>query len=138
MDRMLMTFVALAITVGGILSFWSSNLIGKRLSRAENATIPITCQSALFKFYSGSYNKTSQTLYLVLENKRSVDLRLEKIYIFYPDEMLNFTLNQVLAGNMLKSVLVNNIEDGFISGEVKSNCPNVAASFRRAQISQRP
>jgi hypothetical protein len=134
MDRMLMTLVALAITVGGVLSFWSSNLIGKRLSRAENVTIPITCQSALFKFYSGNYNKTSKTLYVVLENKRSIDLGLEKIYVFYPDRMVNFTLNQALGGNMLKSIIVNNVENGFISGEIKTNCPNVAASFRRSQI----
>jgi hypothetical protein len=138
MDRMLMTLVALAITVGGVLSFWSSNLIGRRLSRAENVTIPVTCQSALFKFYSGSYNKTSKMLYLVLENKRSIDLSLEKIYVLYSDKMLNFTLNQALAGNMLKSIVVNNVESGFISGEIKTNCPDVTASFRSSQISQYP
>ncbi len=126
--------IGVVMGIVGMFSLWGSTLVGKRLGGAENATPVTTCQSAVFKFYSGKYDRSTKNLYLVLENQRSIELRLDKLYLFYPNNIVSFEINRTLEGNILKSININNVEDGFASGTIKTNCPNTAADFSYSQL----
>jgi len=126
--------IATVMGIVGIFTLWGSTLVSNRLGGAENATPVTTCQSAVFKFYSGKYDSNTKNLYMVLENQRSIELRLNKLYLFYPKNMVSFELNNTLEGNILKSINVNGIEDGFSSGTIKTNCPDVSADFSYSQL----
>jgi len=138
----------LAVIVGiiGILTLWVSALVkqneveklGIGVDLRKNATgntIPTdSCTSASFRFYSGKYDKTNMNLYLVLENQRSVDLMIKKLYLFYPNNVETFELNNTLEGNILKSFNVPGVKNGFESGTIKTNCPGVEADFSYSQL----
>jgi hypothetical protein len=128
----LLTVVIMGIA--GIFTLWGSNLVSNRLGGAQNATPVTTCQSAVFKFYSGKYDRNTRNLYLVLENQRSIELKLNKLYLFYPNNMVSFGLNSTLEGNILKSINMNGVEDGFSSGAIKTNCPDVSVDFSYSQL----
>ena len=125
--------IATVMGIASIITFWGSSLVEQTLP-PENRTEEL-CHAALFRFYSGNYDKSSKSLHLILENQRSIDLRLEKLYLFYQDGMETFELNEELNGNMLKSIDMTGIEDGFSSGTIKTDCPEVSADFSYSQVS---
>lgn len=126
--------IGVVMSIVGIFSLWGSTLVKERLGGAENVTPVTACQSAMFNFYSGKYDRSTKNLYLVLENKRSIELRLNKLYLFYPNNMVTFELNKTLEGNILKSINIDKVEDGFSSGTVKTSCPDVSADFGYSQL----
>jgi hypothetical protein len=126
--------IGVVMSIIGVFTLWGSTLVKERLGGAENVTPITVCQSAMFNFYSGKYDRGTKNLYLVLENQRSVEIRLNRLYLFYPNNMVTFELNKTLEGNILKSVSINGIEDGFASGTVKTNCPDVSADFGYSQL----
>jgi len=125
--------IATVMGIASIITFWGSSLVEQTLP-PENRTEEL-CHAALFRFYSGNYDKSSKSLHLILENQRSIDLRIEKLYLFYQDGMETFELNEELNGNMLKSIDLTGIEDGFSSGTIKTDCPEVSADFSYSQVS---
>lgn len=127
-----MAITAAIVTFGAIISFWAANLVQEKLP-SENSTAEM-CHAALFTFYSGSYDAPSKKLNIVVENKRSIDLKLEKIYLIYEGNVKSYDINQTLEGNMLKSVIVKEVDDGFTSVEIKTNCPDVTTSFKRSDL----
>lgn len=127
--------IAVTMTIAGILSFWATSFVQKGLPEVENTTQQTICLGAKFRVYSGSYNSTSQGLALILENQRNVDLTLDKLYIFYPNNRLEtYQLSGILANNELKPINVSNIEDGFEYGQIRTNCPEVYASFTYSEV----
>ena len=132
--REIYILMATIMGIGGILTLWGSTLVRERLGGAQNATPVTTCQSAVFKFYSGKYDRNTKNLYLVLENQRSIELKLDKLYLFYPNNMVTFELNKTLEGNILKSININGVEDGFTSGTIKTNCPDISVDFSYSQL----
>ena len=125
--------IATVMGIASIITFWGSSLVEQTLP-PENRTEEL-CHAALFRFYSGNYDKSLKSLHLILENQRSIDLRIEKLYLFYQDGMETFELNEELNGNMLKSIDLTGIEDGFSSGTIKTDCPEVSADFSYSQVS---
>jgi len=133
MVREIFLLTAAIMGIASIFTLWGSILVRERLG-PENATSITTCQSALFKLYSGKYDRSTKNLYIVLENQRSIELKLDKLYLFYPSNMVTFGLNNTLEGNMLKSININGVEDGFTSGTVKTDCPDVSLDFSYSQL----
>ncbi|MDI6826238.1 MAG: hypothetical protein QMD36_03530 [Candidatus Aenigmarchaeota archaeon] len=131
--RTVYMLTAVIMSIAGIFTLWGSNLIRQRLNTTENTSIEI-CASASFRFYSGRYDKNNMNLYLILENQRSIDLKLEKLYLFYPNAIETFELNKTLEGNILKSFNIPRVRDGFNSGTIKTNCPDVSADFGYSQV----
>jgi len=132
MDRMVVLLTASIMAIAGIFTLWGANLIRRTLP-PENTTGEV-CHAALFRFYSGNYEKDTKKLILILENQRSVELRLENLYLIYGENVKTFPLNERLEGNMLKSLVVNGVDDGFTSGTVKTNCPEVSLYFKYSQL----
>jgi hypothetical protein len=130
-------FVLLAavFAIAGMLLYWSNSLVSKSLTKNENTTaLQTDCTSALFILYSGKYDSSTKNLVLVVENKRSNDLNLESVYLFYQNEMKTFTVNDLLKGNQLKSIGITGVDAGFDRGIVKTNCPEVSVEFTPSQL----
>jgi len=135
MKRIVMVLIATTFSISGILYYWGTNLVERTLAEAEEFSMETDCPSALFKFYSGSYNHSKEELVLILENKRSVDLRMENVYLFYPNGvMMDIPVNETLEGIGIESFRFLGIDDGFTNGRIKTNCPDVAVEFTYSQV----
>lgn len=121
--------IAATMSIAGVLIYWSSGFVQKRLAETGNMTDETACFGAEFKIHSASYS--NGTFFLRLDNNRAIDLTLENLYLFYPDnKMETVSLNgTLLRGNEIKQFTLTNITDGFTSGEIKTNCPTVFLDF---------
>jgi len=127
--------IAATMSIAGILSFWASGFVKTRLSESGNVTVESSCLGAEFKLHSGSYD--NETLILVIDNTRTVDLALENIYFFYDDgSIVDRSLdNTVLKGNEIKQIPVpGNVPANFTSAKIKTNCPEVYLDFTFSQV----
>jgi len=130
-----MILAGTVVAIGAIFSFWGAQLVQTRLNATANKTPEEICIGAMFKLYSGSYDSNKKELLLILENQRKVDLELKTLYLFYPNkEMKTFELNKALQGNMLISIPVKNVDAGFESGTIKTNCPEVSLDFTNSDV----
>ena len=128
--RMATLLTATVISIGAIISFWGTQLVQTRL----NETSENVCIGAMFSLYSGSYDTVNKELLLILENQRKVDLELTNLYLFYPEEMKTYELNETLPGNMLLSIPNKDVEEGFESGTVKTNCADISIDFSYSDV----
>jgi len=120
--------IAATMSIAGILIYWSSSFVQKRLNETGGVTDETSCLGAEFKIHSASF--TNGTLFLRLDNRRTVDLKLENLYLFYPDnKMETVPLNALLKGNEIKQFTLTNITDGFTNGKIKTQCPTVFLDF---------
>jgi flagellin-like protein len=129
--------IAATMSIAGILTFWATGFVKSRLSSVENTTVETSCIAAQFRLYSGTFDNstTPGTLYLILENQRSIDLTLKNLYLFYPNgNLVEKTLTGTLEGNKLKSFNLTNIDDGFTNGIIKTNCPDTNVEFTISQL----
>lgn len=135
MNKIVIMLFASTFGIATIVSFWGSGFVQRTLTEAEELSIETDCPSALLEFYSGSYNDSTKNLVLILESKRSVDLKLENLYLFYPNGVMEDTpLNETVEGNIIKSLSLLGIDGGFMSGRIKTNCPEVSVDFTHSQV----
>jgi hypothetical protein len=135
--RIVMLLAGTVVAIGAIFSFWGAQLVQTRLNATANQTSGEICVGALFRLYpdSSHYDSNKKELLLILENQRKVDLELKTLYLFYTNkEMKTFDLNKPLQGNMLISVPVENVDAGFDSGTIKTNCPEVSLDFKYSDV----
>lgn len=122
--------IAVTMSIAGVLSFWVSGYMRTKLEESENVTQGTSCLGAEFKIHSMDYNNNTRSLYLVLDNRRAIDLVIENLYFFYPNNRIETkTLNEELKGNEIKPINVTGVADGFLSGKIKTNCPDVSLDF---------
>jgi hypothetical protein len=120
--------IAATMSIAGILIYWSSSFVQKKLTETGNFTSETGCLGAEFKIHSANF--ANGTLILFLDNRRNIDLNLENLYLFYPDnKMETIPLNVLLKGNEIKQITLENITDGFTGGKIKTNCPTVFLDF---------
>jgi len=128
--------IATTMSIAGILTYWATGFVRTRLGAIENAS-ESSCTSAQFRLYYGNYENSTRKLYLILENQRATDLKLENVYLFYSGGILttkSSLANQTLEGNALKSFNITDVDDGFLSGKIKTNCPDVFVDFTLSQL----
>ena len=124
--------IAATMSIAGILIYWSSGFVQQRLSESSNMTDETSCLGAEFKLKSATFN--NGTLFIILDNRRTVDLTLNNLYLFYPNNtMETIPLNIELKGNAIKPFTFTNITDGFTGGEIRTNCPTVLLDFTYSQ-----
>jgi len=129
-------FYALAVVmgIGAAFILWITSLTTRTLTEEANKTQEF-CGAAMFSIYSGDYDKSSKSLYMILQNKRSIDLQLENLYLFYPNNVMRtIPLNEPLKGNVLRSINVTGVDDGFEKGIIKTNCPEVSVEFTYSKV----
>lgn len=126
--------IAATMSIAGILSFWASGFVKSRLGEAGNVTVESGCLGAEFKLHSGSYD--NETLTLIVDNIRAVDLVLENIYFFSNGELIEETSlnNMILKSNEIKQVPVPSAPANFTSAKIKTNCPEVYLDFTFSQV----
>jgi len=133
--RIVALIIGTVMTLGIVFSFWGAQLVQTRLNATAGETPEEICIGAMFRLYSGSYDSDKKELLLVLENQRGVDLELKTLYLFYPNkEMRASELNEALQSNMLLSIPVKDVEDGFESGTIKTNCPDATVDFTYSDV----
>jgi len=126
--------LATIMGIGAMFTLWVTSLTTITLEEEANKSQEF-CAGAMFGIYSGNYDKSSKSIYMVLQNKRSVDLELENLYLFYPNNVMKtIPLNEPLKGNVLRSINVTEIDDGFVKGIIKTNCPEVEVEFTYSRV----
>ena len=129
-----MLLIGTVMALGTIISFWGAQLVQTQLNTTDKTPAEI-CAGAMFRLYYGKYDSGEKELLLFFENQRGVDLELKNLYLFYPDdEMKTFELNEALGSNMLLSITVEDVEDGFEDGTVKTDCPDVTLDFTYSEV----
>jgi flagellin-like protein len=124
--------IAATMSIAGILAYWASGFVKTKLTETEAITGGTECLGAEFKIKSVSYD--GNTLHLILDNRRSVDLLLTNLFLIYPNnEVKTKSLNQTLKGNEIKALTINNVPSGFLTGEIKTHCPDVSVFFTYSQ-----
>lgn len=122
--------IVITLVIAGALSYWATNINRGRMAK-ENE-----CGDTGFRLYSGKYDVSAQTLFLVLENTKKASLKDMIVYLFYSETGIDKkSLGGTLEGNSLKSFNIINVEDGFKSGVIKTHCPDVSVDFTYADVS---
>ena len=104
--------VAVTVVIAAILSYWATNLVKDQTNTEDG------CVDAGFRLYSGNYDNSTNTLYLVLDNQRTTDLNDLTIYLFYPQKkIVEKSLEGMLEANNIKSFKIT-VEEGFNSGVI--------------------
>ncbi len=122
--------IAITMAIAGILSFWAGSFVQKNIKENEN-TIEIDCINAKFRIYSTcSYIPQSKEIKFILENQRNIELNLTSLYVFYPNNLLTqIPISLRLPGNQLIPFNISNIDPGFESFQIRSNCPDLYIQF---------
>ena len=127
--------IAATMTIAGILALWVSSFVQEELGGAEEAGITggARCLGAEFELHSGSLVGTDLTL--IVNNKRSIDLQITYLYLIAPgNDLETITINETLGGNEIKSITREITKTNFLTGEIKTNCPDVSAYFTSDQV----
>jgi flagellin-like protein len=124
--------IAATMSIAGILAYWASGFVKTKLTETESITGGTQCLGAEFKIKSVSYENNK--LHLILDNRRSVDLMLTNLFLIYPNnEVKTKSLNQTLKGNEIKALEVSGVDPNFLTGEIKTHCPDVSVFFTYSQ-----
>jgi len=125
--------IAITMAIAGVLSFWAGNFVQRNIQQTENTTEDLSCLNALFDTYSTcKYNSASKEISVVLENKRAKSLQLDSLYVFYPNDLVQFKIPETLPPNLFyfkSSKYGITINPGFDHFELRSACPGVFKSF---------
>ena len=125
--------IAATMIIAGILAAWTSKFVSEELERAAIVTGGAECFGAQFELRSGSLEDS--TLTLILDNKKSVDLELTNLFLILSDNTVETKLiNETLNGNEIKTITVNNVTATFLTGEIKTHCPDVSVYFTKSQV----
>lgn len=125
--------IAATMTLAGILAYWTTGFVKTRLTETESITGGSECFGADFKLRSGSYKDNA--LYVILDNRKPVNLLLTNLFLIYPDNrVVTVSLNETLKGNEIKAVNIENVENNFLTGEIKTQCSDISVFFTYSQV----
>jgi hypothetical protein len=57
------------------------------------------------------------------------------LFLVYPDNKLDTkSLNETIKGTEIKALSITNVTTGFLTGEIKTQCPDVSAFFTYSKV----
>ena len=122
--KLAIVLVVITIIIAAGLSFWASGISNKKIEKETD------CSIAEFKMYSGSYDSSQSSLFLILENLQPTELKKLSLYLFYVDKtIVEKPMEENLGANKLKPYNFTNILKDFEKGLIKTNCPDVNIQF---------
>lgn len=125
--------IAATMTIAGILAAWTTGFVRGELEEAAIVTGGSKCLGAEFEFRSGSLS--GNTLNLILDNKKSQDLTLTNLFLIKSGNQVDqISLNKTLNGNEIKTITITITDPNFLTGEIKTQCPDVSAFFTHDQV----
>jgi flagellin-like protein len=120
--------IAVTMTIAGMLAYWASSFVKTQTQQFENQTLTTECRFAEFRFYTCSYNSTSQTMSFILENFRSVGLKNLVAYLVYQNGTIaNYSLNADLPGGTMRGFTIDGISPDYSVVIIKTHCTDVDA-----------
>ncbi len=121
--------IAVTMTIAGILAFWASSFTTKQTSAISNQTQQITtCTGANFKVFTSFYDSDKKEHTIMLENKGLSPIDIVGVDYVYKNTIVHKNVSLHLpVTSEIKVLIVENVEDNFVSFRVISNCPNVYA-----------
>lgn len=84
--------IGITMIIAGFLAFWVSTFMRGRATTFEKTTEEIEkctrlqAMASPFNIYYSSYNSSTKTLRLFLENRAGIEYKIAGIDIFYPNE----------------------------------------------------
>ncbi len=127
--------IAATMVIAAILASWTAQFTEQKLRQAEEESITggARCLGAQFELYSGGLDGT--TLQLVLNNKKSIDLYLTDLFLIGSNNTVdNVSLDVTLKGNEIMQIERAIPNANFLTGEIKTQCPDVSVFFTRDQV----
>ena len=125
--------IAATMSLAGILAYFASSYVQTQLTETQSMTGGPKCLGAQFELRSGSYR--DNTLNLILDNKRPVDLLLTNMFLIYSETRVDTkSLNETLKGNEIKALTVGNVDPNFLTGEIKTQCSDISVFFTYDQV----
>lgn len=121
--------IAVTMTIAGILAFWASSFTTRQTSTLSNQTQQITtCAGANFKVFTSFYDSDKKEHTIMLENKGLSPVDIVGVDYIYKNGIThkNASLHLPVTSE-IKVLIVEDVEDNFVSFRVISNCPNVYA-----------
>jgi len=118
--------IAVTMTIAGVLAYWAASFVQTSLPAANQTEAD--CRLAEFSIYSCRYSNSSSTINLILENKKNIELRGLKVFLFYANDTISdpISLDGALPpGGMLKSFIINNVDWNFTKISVGTHCPEL-------------
>jgi len=115
--------IAVTMTVSGVLAYWATNFVNAPSVSATAAS----CEAADFSIYYCSFDSSTGSLNIILENLKSVELSGLRVYFVYPDSTVSSAsyLGTALPGGVLKSYTVSGFDSSFAKIVVKTQCPGL-------------
>jgi len=116
--------VVITIIIAAALSFWASGIGNKNTEKETD------CSIARFKLYSGTYDLSKSSIFLILENLQPTELKHLTLYLFYPNNtIIEKPMKENLGASKIKPYNFTEIPKDFEKGLIKTNCPNVVVQF---------
>jgi flagellin-like protein len=120
--------IAATMSIAGILTFWTTTFVSKKLNESSSVNDETGCLGAEFKLRSES-KLTGRNLYLVVENIRGVDLKLENLYLFYPNKIDTIPLNSFVLNKGEIKTIPKDVDPTFTNGKIKTDCATASLDF---------
>lgn len=121
--------IAVTMTIAGMLAYWASSFVRQQTETFQNQTIAGECNFADFRVYLCSYNSTTQSISLILNNVANVELRNLTAQIIYANNTIdNKPLTGSLPANILKSFSISGVSPDYSSLTIRTHCPQLSVS----------
>ena len=117
--------IAVTMTIAGLLAYWATSYV--RTSLPEINQTEADCRFADFSIYSCTFYNSTDTINLIIENYKTVDLTSIKAYLFFPNTSVSspISLDGTVTAGMLKSFQIENVQDDFSKIIISTQCPEI-------------
>jgi flagellin-like protein len=118
--------IAVTMTIAGLLAYWAASFV--RTSLPETNETSAQCQFADFNIYSCTYFNSTNTLSLILENNKDIELLSLKAFLIFPNATVSsprLLAGTLPAGGGLYSFTLTNVYEEFSRVSVSTHCPDV-------------
>jgi len=114
--------IAITMTIAGVLAYWATSFVKTSLPE-QNAT-DAECRLASFSIYSCTYNNSTRTVSLILENLKNTELTNLRAFLIYGNSSVSdaIPLNTTLTAGALKPFSITSVDANFTKILVKTHC----------------
>jgi flagellin-like protein len=121
--------VAITMTIAGMLAFWASSFIKGQTEVFENQTQQTKCSFANLEVFDCTYDASTKTLTLVLQNTGGIEFNNLTANIVYSDSTVETKeLSGTLGVAELKSYTITNLTSNITISQVivkSKECPTM-------------
>ena len=128
--------IATTMAIAGILSFWAGSFVEQKVNQSSETTNEIDCLNLRFNLFTKcKYDSDKKEITFILENQVNKDITIDSLYVFYPRDFLKqYKLSMTLPANQLMPFNKSDIDPGFVSFQLRTNCPNVYRDFNCTEV----